>query len=128
MWPPGSNGSPAVRDSAQIETELSIISVAASSTSRDGRPHRSSAANATWQVATITNPTIITGRFVWSAAAETWTIPAAPESTATPYAITRALLLRSAVCGRPSRSQGTSRSASPAESCRSASQHSTMVD
>ena len=84
MWPPGRSGSPAVRDSAQIEIELSIISVARSRISRDGLPHRSSAANAIWQVATMMKPTIITGRFSWSAAAETWMIPAAPESTATP--------------------------------------------
>jgi hypothetical protein len=82
MCPPGRKGSPVVRDTSQMPTAPSVSANPAASTGRAGRRQTRSAPKAACAVATHRNPTIITGRFVWSPAAERWSTAVPTKKTA----------------------------------------------
>src|SRR3954454_9544467 len=53
----------------------------------------------TWRQASSRKPTIITGRLVWSAAAETWITPAPISSRPVAHDTSRAPLVNPPLCG-----------------------------
>ena len=71
MCPPGRKGRPLVREMSHMPTEPSISPSAATISNGSGRRQIRRPPRPACSTATTMKPTIITGRFSWSAAADT---------------------------------------------------------